>query len=115
MQIENNKFIDNLYHEFEQKLFKVFGFSIEDLKKVLDRPDTPEREGHDLDAKLQAAFDEGGAPQLRWEMNIIIVCLERVYMIDRLGREPTHDEWGERVEELNIGMTRDDLVPSDED
>ena len=53
MQIENNKFIDNLYHEFEQKLFKVFGFGIEDLKKVLDRPDTPEREGHDLVAKLK--------------------------------------------------------------
>ena len=115
MPPEDNKFIDNLYHVFEQKLFRVFGFGIEDLKKVLDRPDTPEREGHDLDAKLQAAFDEGGAPQLRWEINIIIVCLERVYMIDRLGRNPTFKEWGDRVEELDFGMTRDDLVPVDED
>ena len=88
MPPEDNKFIDNLYHEFEQKLFKVFGFGIEDLKKVLDRPDTPEQRGHDLDAELKAAFDEGGAPQLRWQMNNVIACLEFVYMIDRLDREP---------------------------
>lgn len=49
MPPEDNKFIDNLYHEFEQKLFKVFGFGIEDLEKVLDRADTDERPGHCLD------------------------------------------------------------------
>ena len=113
MPPEDNKFINNLYHEFEQKLFKVFGFGIEDLKNVLDRPDTPEQRGHDLDAELKAAFDEGGAPQLRWQMNNVIACLEFVYMIERLDREPTYDEWADRVEELDIGMTRDDLVPFD--
>ena len=43
MPLEDNKFIVNLYHEFEQKLFKVFSFGIEDLKKVLDRANADER------------------------------------------------------------------------
>ena len=62
MPPEDNKFIDNLYHEFEQKLFKVFGFGIEDLKKVLDRADTDERRGHCLETNFRNAFHEGGAP-----------------------------------------------------
>lgn len=114
MPLEDNKFINNLYQEFEQKLHQVFGFGSEDLNSVLDRPDTPDRRGHDLVAELKAAFDEGGAPQLCWQTNIIIVCLEHVYMIDRLGRNPTFNEWCNRVEELDIGTTKQDLVPVEE-
>ena len=43
MQPEDNKFLDTIYKDFEQKLYKVFGFGIEDLKKVINRPDTPEK------------------------------------------------------------------------
>lgn len=111
MSINENHFIDKIYYEFEQKLYKVFGFGIEDLKKVLDRPDTPEKAGHDLDLELKEAYEAGGAPQLRWQMNNIIVCLEYVYMMDRMDREPTYDEWVDHILSLNIGMTRDDLVP----
>ena len=35
-------------------------------------------------------------------------------MIDRLGRNPTFNEWCNRVEELDIGMTKQDLVPVEE-
>lgn len=111
MPLEHDKFTNNLYHEFEQKLFRVFGFGIEDLKKVLDRPDTDERRGHCLETNFKEAFDEGGAPQLRWEMNNTIVCLEYIYMSQRLEREATYDEWVQHILSLNIGMTKDDLVP----
>ena len=69
MTPEDNAFIDNIYRDFEQKLYKVFGFGIDDLKKVVNKPDTPEQKGHDLDQELREAFEAGGAPQLRWEMN----------------------------------------------
>lgn len=108
MMLEN-QFIENIYHDFEQKLFKVFGYSIEDLKTVLDRPDTPEQEGHNLDQELKLAFEHGGVVRLRREMNNIIACLEAVYMMQKLGRRPTFDEWADRVEELDFGMKRSDL------
>ena len=75
MTSEDNAFIDNIYRDFEQKLYKVFGFGIEDLKKVVNKPDRTEKKGHDLDQELREAFEAGGAPQLRWEMNNVIVCL----------------------------------------
>lgn len=53
MSLKIDRFTDKLYDEFEQKLFRVFGYSIEDLKTVLDRPDTTEREGHDLEQELK--------------------------------------------------------------
>ena len=111
MSTEENHFIDKIYYEFEQKLYKVFGFGIDELKKVLDRPETPERPGHDLELELKEAYETGGAPQLRWQMNNIIVCLEYVFMMDRMDREPTYDEWVDHIMSLNIGMTKDDLVP----
>ena len=75
MKPDSNKFVDTIYQDFEQKLYKVFGFGIEDLKKIVNRPDTSEQKGHDLDQELQEAFEAGGAPQLRWQMNNVIVCL----------------------------------------
>lgn len=111
MPLDDNKFIENLYHDFEQKLFKVFGFGIEDLKKVLDRAEIAEQRGHCLETNFNEAFKNGGAPQLRWEMNNTIVCLEYVFMSKRLGREATYEEWVEHVIGLDIGMTKDDLMP----
>lgn len=115
MQLENNIFIHKLFHDFELKLFKVFGFGIEGLKKVLDRADTAERSGHCLDSNFNKAFAEGGIPQLRWEMNNTIICLEYVYMRSRLGRDATYEEWVEHILSLNIGMRREDLLPFDEE
>jgi len=114
MQNENNKFIDNLYHEFEQKLFKVFGFGINGLKQVLDSPPTATHPGHCLDTIFKNAFDEAGAPLLRWHMHNVIVCLEYIYMSDRLGRKATYEEWKHHILSLNIGMTEEDLQPFDE-
>ena len=56
MQPEDNKFIDTIYKDFEQKLYKVFGFGIEDLKKVLNRAEAPEKKGHDLDEQFKEAY-----------------------------------------------------------
>lgn len=32
-------------------------------------------------------------------------------MMDRMDREPAYDEWVDHILSLNIGMTKDDLVP----
>lgn len=111
MQSEDNKFTASIYQEFEQKLYKVFGFGIEDLKKVINSPDTPENKGRDLDQDLKEALEAGGAPQLRWEMNNVIVCLEYVFMYRKMGRLPTYEEWANHILSLDIGMTREELVP----
>ena len=113
MKPDNNKFVETIYHDFEQKLYKVFGFGIEDLKKVVNRPDTPEQKGHDLDQELREAFEAGGAPQLRWEMNNVIACLEYIFMSRKMGRLPTYDEWADHILSLDIGMKREELVPFD--
>ena len=111
MQQEDNKFIETIYQDFEQKLYKVFGFGIEDLKKVINKPDTPERKGSDLDRDLKEAFEAGGAPHLRWQMNNVIVCLEYVFMFRKMGRLPSYQEWADHILTLDIGMTREELVP----
>ena len=113
MQPEDNKFIDTIYKDFEQKLYKVFGFGIEDLKKVLHRPEAPEKKGHDLDEQFKEAFEAGGAPQLRREMNNVIACLEYVFMSRKMDGWPTYDEWADHILSLDIGMTKDDLIPFD--
>ena len=113
MQPDDNKFIETIYDDFEQKLYKVFGFGIEDLKKVINKPNTPEREGRDLEQDFQRAFEAGGAPQLRWEMNNVIVCLEYVFMSKDMDRMPTYDEWADHILSLDIGMKREELVPFD--
>ena len=113
MKPDSNKFVDTIYQDFEQKLYKVFGFGIEDLKKIVNRPDTPEQKGHDLDQELQEAFEAGGAPQLRWQMNNEIACLEYVFMFRKMGRLPTYDEWADHILSLDIGMKREELVPFD--
>ena len=113
MPSEDNAFIEHIYRDFEQKLYKVFGFGIEDLKKVINKPDTPEKDGRDLDQDLKRAFEAGGAPQLRWEMNNVIACLEYVFMSRDMDRWPTYDEWADHILSLDIGMTKDDLIPFD--
>ena len=113
MQSDDNKFIETIYDDFEQKLYKVFGFGIEDLKKVINKPSTPEREGRDLEQDFQRAFEAGGAPQLRWEMNNVIVCLEYVFMSKDMDKLPTYDEWVDHILSLEIGVRREELVPFD--
>ena len=113
MKPDNNKFVDTIYQDFEQKLYKVFGFGIEDLKKIVNQPNTPEKEGRDLDQEFKEAFEVGGVPQLRWQMNNEIACLEYVFMYRKMGRWPTYDEWAHHILSLDIGMKREELVPFD--
>ena len=69
MPTEDNKFVDRLYQDFEQKLFKVLGFGIEGLRIAIDLPESEARPRHSVDDRLNVAFERGGAPQLRWQMN----------------------------------------------
>ena len=58
--------------------------------------------------------ERGGAPQLRWQMNNEIACLEYLRMSDRMGRKANYDEWADHILSLNIGMTKEELIPFDE-
>ena len=78
-----------LYQDFEQKLFKVFGFGIEGLRIAIDLPKSEGKPRHSVDDRLNEAFERGGALQLRWQMNNEIACLEYLRMSDRMGKKPT--------------------------
>lgn len=106
-----NQFIRALFREFETNLDTVFGFSYSDLKTTLDRPDTPEREGYSVDQELNVAFEEGGAPKLRWMMKNIVLNLSYIFLSDELGRSATFEEWVSTVESFDIGIVRADMDP----
>ena len=89
MLTEDNKFVDRVYQDFEQKLFKVFGFGIEGLRIEIDLPESEVRPRHSVYNQLNEAFQRGGAPQLRWQINNEIACLEYLRMSDRMGKKPT--------------------------
>ena len=115
MPTEDNKFVDRLYQDFEQKLFKVFGFGIQGLRIAIDLPESEARPRHSVDDRLNEAFKRGGTPQLRWQMNNEIACLEYLRMSNKMGREANYDEWAEHILSLNIGMTKEELIPFDEE
>ncbi len=89
MLTEDNKFVDRVYQEFEQKLFKLFGFGIEGFSIAIDLPESEVRPRHSVDDRLNEAFERGGALQHRWQMNNEIACLEYLRMSDRMGKKPT--------------------------
>ena len=66
MLTEDNKFVDRVYQEFEQKLFKLFGFGIEGFSIAIDLPESEVRPRHSVDDRLNEAFERGGALQHRW-------------------------------------------------
>ena len=108
----DNRFVDNLYAEFEDNLWEVLGFGIEGLRKTLNRPPCEEYNGTDVDKELAEAFAQGGAPQLRWEMKNFIINIHYIFLGRELGRYPTFDEWVESMESFNVGIGRNDMEPS---
>ena len=97
---------DELYREFENNINRIFDFSIQRFREL--QPD---------DGKMDREFDEywssGGEQSLRHAMGIRIVCLDYFFMRDELGRDGTFEEFCDRVEELDVGLKREDLVPFD--
>ena len=70
-----NRFIDKIFTEFEQKLFRVFGFGYAELEVVLNREPEEDLEGNNVTDNFAEAFKNGGPAKLRWEMNNTIACL----------------------------------------
>ena len=105
-----NRFIDKIFTEFEQKLFRVFGFGYAELEVVLNREPEEDLEGNNVTDNFAEAFKNGGPAELRWEMNNTIACLEYIYMCQRLERHATYEEWANHIESLNIGFCREDLA-----
>ena len=106
MTSADQKFVDSIYEEYEQKLFKAYGFGLDGLRVVLDRPPTASRAGNSIQANFDKALLDDGAVGLRREMYATICSLEFAYLSDGLGREATFNEWIERLEELDIGLNK---------
>ena len=68
-----NQFVDNLYNEFEDKLWAVLGFGLHGLRATLNKPATSDRDAFNVDKELEQTFEQGGAPQLRWQMKNFII------------------------------------------
>jgi hypothetical protein len=111
-EIMDNRFVDNLYAEFEDNLWEVLGFGIEGLRITLNRPPCEEYKGTDVDKELEEAFAQGGAPQLRWEMKNFIINVHYIFLGREFGRNPTYEEWVESMESFNVGIGRNDMEPS---
>ena len=54
MPTEDNKFVDRLYQDFEQKLFKVLGFGVEGLRIAIDLLESEARPRHSVDGDIQS-------------------------------------------------------------
>ena len=64
--IYNNPFANRMFVEFEQKLYRIFGFGYCDLAIVSTVKQKKVR-GHNLADNLAKAYEEGGPAQLRWK------------------------------------------------
>ena len=107
-----NQFVDNLYNEFEDKLWAVLGFGLDGLRTTLNKPASSDRDAYDIDKELEQAFEQGGAPQLRWQMKNFIINLHYICLGRELGRNPTFEEWVKSMESYNVGIGRHDMEPS---
>ena len=87
-EIPNNRFVENLYTEFEDNLWEVLGFGIEGLRITVNRPPCEEDKGTDVDKELEVAFAEGGILRLRWRMTGFITLVHYIFLGRELGYNP---------------------------
>lgn len=95
---------DELYQEFEQNLDRIFGFTIQRFKEFI-------HDEGEMDQEFDEYWSSGGEQSLRHMMGIRIACLDYIFMSEELGRDGTFEEFCDRVEELEVGLNREDLVP----
>ena len=95
-----------LYQEFERNLDRIFGFSVQRFKEFIN-------DDGEMDREFNEYWASGGEQSLRHMMGIRIACLDYIFMCEELGRDGTFEEFCDRVEELDIGLKREDLVPFD--
>lgn len=107
-----DRFSASLLNQFEENLYIIFGFGYEGLKTTLDRPHEDDRRGYSIDQELKEAFDEGGAPQLRWQMKSVIMNLHYIFLSKELGYNASFEEWVNSIESYEIGISRQDMAPS---
>ena len=109
--IYNNPFANRMFVEFEQKLYRIFGFGYCDLAIVLDRETEKGVSGITSQTTLLKHTRKVGL-QLRWEMNNN-TCLQYIILSNRLERYASYEEWVEDIEKLDFGFCRKDLNPFD--
>ena len=104
-----NPFLKSLFDDFHFKIKTVLKIDFDRLKEILDCPKTDEQNAYSVEQDLENAFEQGGAPQLRWKMKGIIMNLHYIALCNELKRNATYDEWVNSMEAYDVGITRDDM------
>ena len=106
---KQNPFLNSLFDDFQFKIKTVLKIDFDRLKEILDYSKTDEHDAYSVEQDLENAFQQGGAPQLRWKMKGIIMNLHYIALCNELKRNATYDEWVNSMEAYDVGITRDDM------
>ena len=106
---KQNPFLNSLFDDFQFKIKTVLKIDFDRLKEILDCSKTDEQNAYSVEQDLTNAFQQGGAPQLRWKMKGIIMNLHYIALCNELKRNATYDEWVNSMEAYKVGITRKDM------
>ena len=96
-----NPFMQSLYQEFEENLYRLFGFTLDEFRKF------EADQGDDIDGEFASIFEKLGPLRLREAMNWKIIALATVYEERKTGKRMTLDEIGAFA--WTLGLQIDDL------
>ena len=93
-----NPFMKPLYQEFEENLYRLFGLTLDELRKF------EADQGDDVDEEFAAVFEKLGPLRLRETMNWKIIALATIYEERKTGKRMTLDEIGAFAWTLGLNM-----------
>ena len=93
-----NPFMKPLYQEFEENLYRLFGFSLKEFRKF------EADQGEDIDEEFASIFEKLGPLRLREAMNWKIIALATIYEERKTGRRMTLDKIGAFAWTLGLNM-----------
>ncbi len=96
-----NPFMKPLYQEFEENLYRLFGFTLDKFRKF------EADQGDDIDAEFTSIFEKLGPLSLREAMKRKIISLATIYEERKTGKRMTLDEIGAFA--WTLGLQIDDL------
>ena len=93
-----NPFMKPLYQEFEENLYRLFGFTLDEFRKF------EANQGDDIEEEFAAVFEKLGPLHLREVMNWKIIALATIYEERKTGKRMTLGEIGAFAWTLGLNM-----------
>ena len=93
-----NPFMKPLYQEFEENLYRLFGFTLDEFRKF------EADQGNDINEEFAAVFEKLGHLHLREAMNWKIISLATIFEERKTGKRMTLDEIGAFAWTLGLNM-----------